>query len=182
MLTLILGGARSGKSQYAHTLVGDRPAIYLATARREADREMRARIARHREDRPGSWITIEEPEAVPTLVRQARPADAPVIVECVTLWLSNLFAREAHAPPRKQQDILLAATRELAEASRAREVIAVSNEVGMGVVPTTRVGRRFRDLQGWANQILAAEAVRVVFVIAGLPLVLKDRSRSVVSP
>jgi len=176
MLTLVLGGARSGKSQYAHALVGDRVAIYLATARREADREMQRRIARHRVDRPSSWITIEEPEAVPTVIRQARPVDAPVLVECVTLWLSNLFAREAHAPPRKQQEIVLAAMRELAEASRGREVIAVSNEVGTGIVPTTRVGRRFRDLQGWANQILAAEAARVVFVIAGLPLVLKDRS------
>jgi adenosylcobinamide kinase / adenosylcobinamide-phosphate guanylyltransferase len=177
MLTLVLGGARSGKSRYAQMLVGDRVAIYVATARRDSDREMRTRIARHRDGRPPSWITIEEPEAVPAVVRRARPADAPVLVECVTLWLSNLFAREAQVPPRKQQDILLDAMHALAEASREREVIAVSNEVGTGIVPTTRVGRRFRDLQGWANQILAAEAAHVVFVIAGLPLVLKGRSR-----
>lgn len=177
MLTLVLGGARSGKSQYAHTLVGDGVAIYVATARRDADREMRTRIARHRHDRPSSWITIEEPEDVPTVVREARPAGAPVLVECVTLWLSNLFAREAHTPPRKQRDTLLDAMQAFAEASREREVIAVSNEVGAGIVPTTRVGRRFRDLQGWANQILAAEAAHVVFVVAGLPLVLKERSR-----
>jgi adenosylcobinamide kinase/adenosylcobinamide-phosphate guanylyltransferase len=100
--------------------------------------------------------------------------DAPVIVECVTLWLSNLFERESHTPARRQQDILMAAVRELAEASRVREVIAVSNEVGAGVVPTTRVGRRFRDLQGWANQILAAEAQSAVLVVAGLPLALKS--------
>lgn len=174
MLTLVLGGARSGKSQYAQTLVGNRHSIYVATARRAGDGEMRARIARHQEDRPASWITIEEPEAVPMVIRDAQPTGVPLLVDCVTLWLSNLFAREAHTPPRKQQDILLAAVRDFADASRGREVIAVSNEVGSGIVPATRVGRRFRDLQRWANQILAAEAGYIVLVVAGLPLVLKD--------
>ena len=175
MLTLVLGGARSGKSRYAHTLIGDRGAIYVATARPTRDREMSGRIERHRAERPLSWTTIEEPEAVPRVVRTAAPVDAPVIVECVTLWLSNLFERESHTPPRRQQEILMAAVRELAEAARFREVVVVSNEVGGGIVPSTRVGRRFRDLQGWANQILAAEAQSVVVVIAGLPLVLKGR-------
>jgi adenosylcobinamide kinase/adenosylcobinamide-phosphate guanylyltransferase len=174
MLTLVLGGARSGKSRYAQALVGDREAIFVATARRDIDREMRARIIRHRDDRTRRWITIEEPEAVPSVVRQARPAGVPVLVDCVTLWLSNLLERETHTPLRKQQDILLAAVKELADASRDREVIAVSNELGMGIVPTTRIGRRFRDIHGWANQVLAADASRVVIVIAGLPLVLKD--------
>ena len=173
MLTLVLGGARSGKSRYAHALIGDRNAIYVATARPTRDREMSARIERHRAERPSSWTTIEEPESVPRVIRTAAPMDAPVIVECATLWLSNLFERESHMPPRRQQDILLAAVRQLAEASRFREVVVVSNEVGGGIVPSTRVGRRFRDLQGWANQILAAEAQSVVVVIAGLPLVLK---------
>ena len=173
MLTLVLGGARSGKSQYAQSLVAPRLAIYVATARRNSDREMRGRIERHRGDRPCEWITIEEAEAVPSIVRAAEPLDAPVIVECVTLWLSNLFQRESHTPPRRQQDILLAAVRDLAEASRARDVIAVSNEVGSGIVPPTRVGRRFRDLQGWANQVLAAEAAVVTLVVAGVPLALK---------
>lgn len=173
MLTLVLGGARSGKSRYAQTLVGQRQAIYVATARHTRDREMAGRIDRHRADRPGSWITIEEPEAVPRVVRTAMPADAPVIVECVTLWLSNLFERESHTPARRQQEILMAAVRELADASTLRDVIAVSNEVGGGIVPATRVGRRFRDLQGWANQILAEEAASVTLVVAGLPLALK---------
>jgi adenosylcobinamide kinase/adenosylcobinamide-phosphate guanylyltransferase len=173
VLTLVLGGARSGKSRYAQGLIGQRQAIYVATARRSRDRDMSGRINRHRADRPPSWITIEEPESVPRVVRTASPADAPVIVECVTLWLSNLFERESHTPARTQQDILMAAVRELADASRAREVIAVSNEVGGGIVPSTRVGRRFRDLQGWANQMLAAEAESVVLVVAGLPLALK---------
>jgi adenosylcobinamide kinase/adenosylcobinamide-phosphate guanylyltransferase len=173
MLTLVLGGARSGKSRYAQALIGNRPAIYVATARRGGDREMSGRIERHRADRPASWTTIGEPEAVPRVVRTAAPADAPVLVECVTLWLSNLLERESHTPVRKQQDILMTAVRELADACRLREVIVVSNEVGGGIVPSTRVGRRFRDLQGWANQILAAEAESVVLVIAGLPLPLK---------
>lgn len=173
MLTLVLGGARSGKSRYAQALIGERQAIYVATARRTRDHEMSGRIERHRADRPASWTTIEEPELVPRVVRTATPVDAPVIVECATLWLSNLFERESHTPARRQQDILMAAVRELADASRLREVVVVSNEVGGGIVPTTRVGRRFRDLQGWANQILAAEAQSVVFVVAGLPLALK---------
>jgi adenosylcobinamide kinase/adenosylcobinamide-phosphate guanylyltransferase len=174
MLTLVLGGARSGKSRYAQALIGERAAIYIATARRTRDREMSSRIDRHRADRPASWITIEEPELVPRVVREAEPADAPVLVECVTLWLSNLLERESHTPARRQQDILMAAVRELADACRMREVIAVSNEVGGGIVPATRVGRRFRDLQGWANQILAAEAESVVLVVAGFPLAVKS--------
>jgi adenosylcobinamide kinase / adenosylcobinamide-phosphate guanylyltransferase len=175
MLTLVLGGARSGKSRYAQGLIGDRHAIYVATARRTKDREMTGRIARHRASRRPSWTTIEEPEFVPRAIRTAMPADAPIIVECATLWLSNLFEREAHTPPQRQHDILMAAVRELADASRLREVIVVSNEVGGGIVPTTRVGRRFRDLQGWANQILAAEAESVVLVVAGLPIMLKTQ-------
>jgi len=173
MLTLVLGGARSGKSRYAQALIGDREAIYVAAARRTRDREISGRIERHRADRPSSWITIEEPESVPRVVRTAAPVDAPVIVECVTLWLSNLFERESRTPARRQQDVLMAAVRELVEASRLREVVVVSNEVGGGIVPSTRVGRRFRDLQGWANQILASDAQSVVLVVAGLPLVLK---------
>ena len=175
MLTLVIGGARSGKSRYAQSLVASRPAIYIATARATRDREMAGRIEQHRADRPRAWVTIEEPESVPRAVRTAPPADAPVIVECVTLWLSNLFERESHTPPRRQQEIMMAAVRDLADASRLREVIAVSNEVGGGIVPTTRVGRRFRDIQGWANQILAERAETVTLVIAGLPLALKGK-------
>ena len=173
MLTLVLGGARSGKSRYAQALIGDRQAIYVATARRSRDREMSGRIERHRANRRPSWTTIEEPEFVPHVVRTATPVDAPVVVECATVWLSNLFEREAHTPAQRQHDILMTAVRELAAASQFREVVVVSNEVGGGIVPTTRVGRRFRDLQGWANQILAAEAQSVVLVVAGLPITLK---------
>jgi|SRR5215510_12677870 len=173
MLTLVLGGARSGKSRYAQALIGDRAAIYVATARRTRDRDMAGRIDRHRADRPAAWTTIEEPELVPHVVRTAAPVEAPVLVECLTLWLSNLLERESHTPARRQQETLMAAVRDLANACRLREVIVVSNEVGGGVVPATRAGRRFRDLQGWANQIIATEAQSVVLVVAGLPLMLK---------
>jgi adenosylcobinamide kinase/adenosylcobinamide-phosphate guanylyltransferase len=173
MLTLVLGGARSGKSRYAQELMGDRTAIYIATARLDSDREMRGRIDRHRADRPRTWITIEEPEAVPRVVASAQPHDAPVIVDCATVWLANLFELESQAPARKQEQRVLDSVREFAAAARARETIVVSNEVGFGIVPTARVGRRFRDLQGRANQILAEDAGRVVLVVAGLPLVLK---------
>jgi adenosylcobinamide kinase / adenosylcobinamide-phosphate guanylyltransferase len=182
MLTLVLGGARSGKSRYAQTLIGERPAIYVATARRTRDREMIGRIERHRSDRPSGWTTIEEPESVARVVRDTTPAGAPVLVDCVTIWLSNLFERESRTPARKQHDILMGAVRELADASRTREVVIVSNEVGGGIVPATRVGRRFRDLQGWANQILASEAQSVVLVVAGLPIVVKSPSPGVLFP
>src|SRR5688500_14674060 len=102
MLTLVLGGARSGKSRYAQALIGDRQAIYIATARRTRDREMAGRIGRHRAERRSSWTTIEEPEFVPLVVRTATPADLPVVVDCATLWLSNLFQRESHTPAQRQ--------------------------------------------------------------------------------
>ncbi|MBI2187596.1 MAG: bifunctional adenosylcobinamide kinase/adenosylcobinamide-phosphate guanylyltransferase [Acidobacteria bacterium] len=174
MLTLVLGGARSGKSRHAQSLVEGRQAIYIATAHRDPrDREMLARIARHRADRPASWITIEEPEAVPRVVRQAQPHDAPVVVECVTLWLSNLLHHEAQTPSRKQQEILLAEVRALVAAGECRELIVVSNDVSGGLHPLTKLGRRFQDLQGWANQILAEAAQEVVLVVAGIPLRIK---------
>jgi adenosyl cobinamide kinase/adenosyl cobinamide phosphate guanylyltransferase len=139
---------------------------------------MLARITRHQSNRPKTWVTVEEPEAVPDAIRSARPPDAPIIVECATLWLSNLLAREAKTAARKQQDILLDAVRDLAAAAQHRDVIVVSNEVGGGIHPATRLGRRFRDLQGWANQILAEAAGDVILVTAGLPLALKQRAQS----
>lgn len=178
MLTLVLGGARSGKSRYAQSLVEGREVVYIATARRSnRDRDMLARIVRHQADRPASWITIEEPEAVPLAVARARPSEAPVLVECATLWLSNLLAREATTPAHRQQEIVLAEVRALAAAGRQRELIVVSNEVGGSIHPPTRLGRRFRDLQGWANQILAADAATVVLIVAGLPIALKGGTR-----
>lgn len=173
MLTLVLGGARSGKSRYAQALCDGRPAVYVATARAAGDLELQERIDRHRRDRPASWTTVEEPEDVASAVVHAPPADAPVIVDCVTVWISNLLWKHRDATAQDQERAVLRAAQELADAGRIRTVVAVSNEVGGGTVPDHPVARTFRDVHGLANQILAREAGRVVLVVAGLPVVLK---------
>lgn len=165
-LTLVLGGACSGKSAYAESLVlrcGPHP-LYIATAQ-AFDDEMRAKIARHRARRGDLWRTIEAPLDPAAALRRATAANA-VLIDCATLWLSNLMLADADTD---------AAEDALAKALGARTcpVVIVSNEVGQGVVPDTAMGRRFRALQGGFNQRLAARADRVVAVMAGLPLALK---------
>jgi adenosylcobinamide kinase/adenosylcobinamide-phosphate guanylyltransferase len=166
--TLVLGGARSGKSAFAEKLVADsglKP-VYLATAT-AGDDEMRARIAQHRARRGEGWTTIEEPLALTeTLSRQATDGRA-VLVDCLTLWLSNVML--AGRPVEDETAALCAALR-----LAAGPVVLVTNEVGMGLVPETPLGRRFRDAAGHLNQAVAALADRVIFVAAGLPLMLKD--------
>jgi adenosyl cobinamide kinase/adenosyl cobinamide phosphate guanylyltransferase len=134
---------------------------------------MQARIDRHRRERPASWTTVEEPEDVASAVVHARPTDASVIVDCVTVWISNLLWKHRNAIVPDQERAVLRAVQELADAGRRRTVIAVSNEVGGGTVPDHPVARIFRDVHGLANQLLAREAERVVLVVAGLPVVLK---------
>lgn len=166
--TLVLGGARSGKSAFAERLVLEAGSVtphYIATAQ-AWDAEMTARIARHKADRAGAgWITLEAPLAL-TETLASVPDTAPVLIDCLTLWLSNQLLTGA--------DLKEAATG-LATAIAARQapVVAVANEVGLGIVPETALGRRFRDAAGRLNQRLAAQAGRVVFVAAGLPLALK---------
>jgi len=163
-LTLILGGARSGKSRRAEALLTALPPpwTYIATA--EAfDAEMEARIAEHRARRDGAWETLDAPRDLPEALHRARP---PVLVDCLTLWLSNLMLAEA---------ALGTATEALEAALRARTgpVVLVSNEVGQGIVPATPLGRRFRDAQGVLNQRMAALADQVELVVAGIPLRVK---------
>jgi adenosylcobinamide kinase / adenosylcobinamide-phosphate guanylyltransferase len=163
-ITLILGGARSGKSAYAERLVTALPPpwVYCATAG-ALDDEMRERIAHHQQRRGEGWITIEAPlELAPLLEAETRP----VLVDCLTLWLTNvlLSGRDVEA----ETATLIAA----AQASRA-PVVFVANEVGLGIVPENALARRFRDCAGRLNQGVAAVAGRVVFLAAGLPLVLK---------
>lgn len=170
MNTLVLGGARSGKSAFAETLARDAAAecVYVATATADDD-EMRERIAHHRARREG-WRTVEEPlELVAALAREAQTGRA-VLVDCLTLWLSNLM----HA----ERDVE-AATRELVACLREARgaVVLVSNEVGLGLVPDAPLGRRFRDAQGRLNQAVAGVADDVVFIAAGLPLWLKRSQR-----
>jgi len=165
-LTLVLGGARSGKSRYAESLIAARGArLYLATAE-PGDAEMAARIAAHRARRGTGWTTVEAPLAlVDALARHAR-ADRPILVDCLTLWLSNLMlaGRDLEAEGRA----LVAAL-----AGLAGPVVLVANEVGYGIVPDNALARRFRDAAGQLNQAVAAACQRVVLVAAGLPLVLK---------
>jgi adenosylcobinamide kinase/adenosylcobinamide-phosphate guanylyltransferase len=166
-ITLVLGGARSGKSRYAEQLV--EPAApsgtFCATAE-AGDAEMAERIAAHRARRGPFWRTIETPLALAPAIAAEAAAERPILVDCLTLWLSNLLL--AGKQPDPEAGLLCAALREA-----AGPIVLVSNEVGMGLVPETSLGRNFRDAAGRLNQEIAALADRVVFVAAGLPLVLK---------
>ena len=166
-VTLVLGGARSGKSRYAEGLIGERgPSLYLATAE-AGDDEMAERIRLHRARRGAGWETVEEPLDLPQAIsRHARP-QRPMLVDCLTLWLGNLMGagRDVDAAIQALLAVLAAAK---------GPVVLVSNEVGLGIVPATPLGRAFRDHAGRLNQAVAAGADRVVFLAAGLPLILKD--------
>ena len=164
--TLILGGARSGKTRRALTLGETFPErFYIATAE-ALDDEMAARIARHRDERGAAWTTIEAPLDLPAAILTVASPNAVCVADCLTLWLSNLMGagREVEG-----------ATAELCRAITAApaSLVMVSNEVGLGLVPQTPLGRRFCDHQGRLNQAVAAIAEQVEFVAAGLPLRLK---------
>ena len=168
---LVLGGARSGKSRHALDQARQfrGPVAFVASAR-PLDGDMAARIARHRAERPPRWTTLEEPYDLAAACRRAARAHDLVLVDCATVWVSNLMERG------DDDAVVLAAADDLAKLLRERlvSVIVVSNEVGQGVHPPTELGRRFRDLLGFVNQRLAAAADRVTLMVAGLPLVLKD--------
>ena len=165
--TLVLGGARSGKSAFAERLIGDSgfARVYLATAN-PGDEEMRDRIARHRTQRGENWITVEEPLALADALTREAVHGRAVLVDCLTLWLSNLMSADRE-PDAEAYRLLsfIGATK--------HPVVLVSNEVGLGLVPETPLGRKFRDAQGRLNQSVAAAVSEVVFVAAGLPLWLK---------
>jgi adenosylcobinamide kinase/adenosylcobinamide-phosphate guanylyltransferase len=180
MLTLILGGARSGKSRLAQKLAAEAARVsYIATAAAGDDAEMSARIARHRADRPASWLTIEEPLALADAVERAvslanSVADA-VLVDCLTVWLGNLFWELRDFGPQEVEDRARVELERIAASSDRCRVILVSNELGSGTVPEPAVTRAFRDVQGLLNQWAAEAAGEVILTVAGLPLYLKSR-------
>jgi len=166
-LTLVLGGARSGKSRYAEWLIGAYPPPWLYVATAEAkDEEMAERIAAHKARRGAAWQTVEAPHALIEALSRA-PAGAAILVDCLTLWLANLMEQGADI---EAETAALKATL----TKRPGPVVLVSNEVGLGIVPDNALARRFRDLQGRLNQDLAAQAARVVMMVAGLPVAVKS--------
>ena len=170
MKQLILGGARSGKSAFAQrqAAAAKLNVIYLATAQ-AGDAEMAERIARHRADRAADWGLVEEPLALAAALQTHAAADRCLLVDCLTLWLSNLLAAG--------DDALDAETHALLDTlpDLPGQILLVSNEVGQGIVPANPLARRFRDEAGRLHQAIAHLCDRVTLVVAGLPLILKDR-------
>ncbi len=184
---MILGGARSGKSAMAERMareMGGR-VTFVATAQ-PLDEEMRRRIAKHREARPAEWRTVEEPLDLPVALKKATAESDVVLVDCLTLWLSNQLCRiEAPEGSQGWHEATEGLARELersasqmVEAVRSAEATAllISNEVGLGLVPPTTLGRAYRDLLGLVNRRLAAEADQVLLMVAGLAVDLKQLS------
>jgi adenosylcobinamide kinase/adenosylcobinamide-phosphate guanylyltransferase len=172
-VTLVLGGARSGKSAYGERVVeaSGGPMTYLATAE-AGDDEMTARIAEHKARRGNRWTTVEEPLELADAVASADKPGGAVLVDCLTLWLANLMAAERDIPAESQR---LARALESIEGA----VVLVANEVGLGIVPDNPQARAFRDHAGRLNQSIALLADNVVFVAAGLPMILKGEDSNV---
>ncbi|WQG57168.1 bifunctional adenosylcobinamide kinase/adenosylcobinamide-phosphate guanylyltransferase [Pseudomonas sp. RTB3] len=169
MLELILGGARSGKSRLAEKLACDSglPVTYIATSQ-PLDGEMNERVALHRQRRPEHWGLIEEPIELARVLRDNAAVDRCLLVDCLTLWLTNLLMLEDPERLALEREALLNCL-----AGLPGEIIFVSNETGMGVVPLGELTRRYVDEAGWLHQALAERCQRVVLTVAGLPLTLK---------
>jgi adenosylcobinamide kinase/adenosylcobinamide-phosphate guanylyltransferase len=169
MLQLILGGARSGKSRLAEKLAADSTlqVIYIATSQ-PLDGEMNARVALHRQRRPDEWGLIEEPLELARVLRENAAAHRCLLVDCLTLWLTNLLMLDNPERLAFEREALLGTL-----ASLPGEIIFVSNETGLGVVPLGELTRRYVDEAGWLHQALAERCQRVVLTVAGLPLTLK---------
>ncbi|TFF13254.1 bifunctional adenosylcobinamide kinase/adenosylcobinamide-phosphate guanylyltransferase [Pseudomonas sp. BCA14] len=169
MHQLIIGGARSGKSRLAEKLATDSllPVIYIATSQ-PLDGEMSERVAQHRQRRPDHWGLIEEPVELARVLRENAAPGRCLLVDCLTLWLTNLLMLEDAERLVHEREQLLQTL-----ASLPGEIIFVSNETGLGVVPLGELTRRYVDEAGWLHQALAERCQRVVLTVAGLPLTLK---------
>jgi adenosylcobinamide kinase/adenosylcobinamide-phosphate guanylyltransferase len=176
--TLILGGAQSGKSKYALRLgeeyikatnKGTARGLYVATAQ-PLDQEMEEKIQRHKLERGPQWETVEEPTEVPNIIRKSSGLYPVILVDCLTLWMSNLMEHKPNSIELSARDLFDA----LLETTGP--IIMVSNEIGLGLVPGEAVGRKYRDLSGRLHQRLAEICDRVILVVAGLPLELKGNS------
>ena len=182
-LTLVLGGVRAGKSNYAQRLAAKGKRVLFVATAEAGDADMQARIEAHRESRPSDWDTLEEPvDLVEELTLLLDRYDT-VLLDCLTLWVSNLLLRDRDTDSSRKD--ILAETRRLLDLYQSSNAswIVVSNEVGLGVVPPTKLGRVYADELGRVNQIVAEEADDVYFMAAGLPLELKSSTRSgVTSP
>jgi len=183
-LILILGGARSGKSAFAERLArscGPR-VLYVATAQ-AGDAEMEERIANHQAARPETWTTVEEPLRLAQAMGEAKGFDA-VLVDCLTLWVSNRMLAAQVEEPQAVEDALLAEVGRVLDAHRrgAATLILVSNEVGLGLVPPNPLGRAYRDLLGRVNQTFAEAANRVYMLVAGVAVDVKALPGAVLTP
>lgn len=169
MLELILGGARSGKSRLAERLALESglPVTYIATSQ-ALDAEMAERIAHHRARRPADWALLEEPLTLARVLRENAAAERCLLVDCLTLWLTNLLLLDDPVRLSEEREALLESLGDL-----PGRIILVSNETGLGVVPLGELTRRYVDEAGWLHQALAERCQRVTFVMAGLPMVLK---------
>ncbi|HIQ44175.1 bifunctional adenosylcobinamide kinase/adenosylcobinamide-phosphate guanylyltransferase [Ectopseudomonas khazarica] len=172
MLELILGGARSGKSRLAEKLADESglEVVYVATSQ-ALDGEMTARVAEHRARRPGHWALVEEPLALARVLREQAAPNRCLLVDCLTLWLTNLLLLEDTQRLTAEREALLACIGKL-----PGRILLVSNESGLGVVPLGELTRRYVDEAGWLHQALAERSQRVVFTVAGLPMVLKGEA------
>jgi len=177
-IIFVLGGARSGKSAFAQTLASASPhekILFLATAE-PLDDEMRERIAKHRAQRPAAWQTLEAPRDLPRAIAQLPDAPQLIVVDCLTLWVTNELLASAAQLERRllcQMDLLMEWTR-----LNDVDLVLISNEVGLGIVPENALARRFRDLLGIVNAHVAQNADKVFWMAAGLALELKSKARA----
>ncbi|MHB8125770.1 MAG: bifunctional adenosylcobinamide kinase/adenosylcobinamide-phosphate guanylyltransferase [Desulfitobacteriaceae bacterium] len=181
--TLVTGGARSGKSRFAELLATHSrlPVTYIATAQ-IWDKEMANRVEKHRQSRPSEWNLIEEPYHIEETLLSMKENNGLILLDCVTIWLSNLLLADSNQKESDEAGILTEVTKVAQTAVKiSPKVIFVTNEVGQGIVPDNPLARAYRDLAGRANQILAEAATNVYFVVAGYPLEIKHQGQQLLN-